>query len=321
MLPGSTSLLHRLTSRERTPRLARIFVVFCGVVAGTFGTLHATAAVSPVTPGEVEFMLRGGLSSDEVLREVAARRLAASPDTAAEGRLAAAGAAPALLAALRDSRLVVGPGEVKAALVPVPAPVEKVSVGGWGAGSNAVRAKSAATTTVPTPALPALSPHMADVLHNLRVETVKNGRTQTVDSSSLGSKRVFGLYFSAHWCGPCRRFTPELVKFYQEFATAHPEFELVFVSKDRSAREQGQYIQEMGMPWPVVPYARLAEAQAKLPHSTGESIPCLLLVDSSGQVLSDTHGPDGSFLGPKTVLRALTKLFPSAVGAGLASAQ
>ena len=41
-------------------------------------------------------------------------------------------------------------------------------------------------------------------------------------------------YFSAHWCPPCRKFTPELVKTYNAMVTAGTQFEIVFVSADRS---------------------------------------------------------------------------------------
>ena len=41
------------------------------------------------------------------------------------------------------------------------------------------------------------------------------------DSPNLGNTeellkdKVVGIYFSAHWCPPCRSFTPELVKSYK----------------------------------------------------------------------------------------------------------
>ncbi len=38
-----------------------------------------------------------------------------------------------------------------------------------------------------------------------------------VDPASLKGKTV-GLYFSAHWCPPCRAFTPSLVKFRDKHA-------------------------------------------------------------------------------------------------------
>ena len=32
--------------------------------------------------------------------------------------------------------------------------------------------------------------------------------------SALADKQVVGLYFSAHWCPPCRGFTPKLAEVY-----------------------------------------------------------------------------------------------------------
>jgi len=39
------------------------------------------------------------------------------------------------------------------------------------------------------------------------------GKSGDVDFSSItGAGRTLGLYFSAHWCPPCRGFTPKLGK-------------------------------------------------------------------------------------------------------------
>ena len=64
-------------------------------------------------------------------------------------------------------------------------------------------------------------------------------------SSSGGSTDVTGkavlFYFSAHWCGPCRQFTPALARFYQKH---HKEMAVVFVSADRSEGEMEKYYSE-----------------------------------------------------------------------------
>ncbi|CAF1469182.1 unnamed protein product, partial [Rotaria sordida] len=43
--------------------------------------------------------------------------------------------------------------------------------------------------------------------------------------------KVSGLYFSAHWCGPCRRFTTKLIEFYNSHAK-DKNFEIIFISSD-----------------------------------------------------------------------------------------
>ena len=44
--------------------------------------------------------------------------------------------------------------------------------------------------------------------------TVVN-KGETVDTSTFDDKYLM-LYFSAHWCPPCKAFTPELVKVYNK---------------------------------------------------------------------------------------------------------
>ena len=57
---------------------------------------------------------------------------------------------------------------------------------------------------------------------------------EEVKTSQLSTKpgSVIGLYFSAHWCPPCRAFTPKLAKVYDELKEAKKDFEVVFVSSD-----------------------------------------------------------------------------------------
>ncbi|HSH39132.1 MAG TPA: thioredoxin-like domain-containing protein [Chthoniobacterales bacterium] len=58
------------------------------------------------------------------------------------------------------------------------------------------------------------------------------------------------LYYSGGWYRPCRAFTPELVRFYNENKGEILGFEVVFMSQDRSEPEMEKYMVEMSMPWP-----------------------------------------------------------------------
>ncbi|MFM8459637.1 MAG: thioredoxin-like domain-containing protein, partial [Chthoniobacterales bacterium] len=77
-----------------------------------------------------------------------------------------------------------------------------------------------------------------------------DAKGEKVETSSLAGK-VIGLYFSASWCGPCKMFTPELVKFRDR---NDEKFEVVFVSSDRSSDDQQDYMKEDDMKWPAIPF-------------------------------------------------------------------
>jgi nucleoredoxin len=86
----------------------------------------------------------------------------------------------------------------------------------------------------------------------------KSGDLQTADVRA----KYLGIYFSASWCPPCRAFTPKLVKYYKDFKSAHPsarDFELVFVSSDRSSKDAAKYYNEM--PWLKLPYSDRARKE------------------------------------------------------------
>lgn len=126
------------------------------------------------------------------------------------------------------------------------------------------------------------------------------------NDNAVGDPKYFALYFSAGWCGPCHKFTPDLVSFYKEMKPKHPEFEVVFMSRDNSAPEMQEYMAEMHMPWPALRYDAI-KWTGQLNHLCGPGIPCLVLLDSRGQIVSDSF--EGTkYLGPHKVLTDLRKL-------------
>ena len=88
------------------------------------------------------------------------------------------------------------------------------------------------------------------------------------------------LYFSAHWCPPCKAFTPELGKFFTTLKAAHPSANLVFVSSDRDEGAFDEYYAEMGEEWLAMPFSARPEKEALSKFFKVEGIPSLVLLDA-----------------------------------------
>lgn len=126
------------------------------------------------------------------------------------------------------------------------------------------------------------------------------------DAPDLPQAKYIALFYSAGWCGPCHQFTPDLVDFYKEMKPKHPEFEIVFMSRDTGQNAIEKYMSEMGMPWPAVRYSG-AKSDRALTKYAGRGIPDLVLLNEKGEVLSDSYAGKG-YLGPHKVMNDLKKL-------------
>ncbi|XP_061734269.1 nucleoredoxin [Nerophis ophidion] len=112
---------------------------------------------------------------------------------------------------------------------------------------------------------------------------LRNNNRQTTDTSSLEGHYV-GVYFSAHWCPPCRSLTRVLVDSYRTVKESGQKFEIVFVSADRSEESFKQYFSEM--PWLAVPYSDEAR-RSRLNRLYGiQGIPTLILLDTEGHMIT-----------------------------------
>jgi nucleoredoxin len=110
--------------------------------------------------------------------------------------------------------------------------------------------------------------------------------------SDLQGKTI-ALYFSAHWCPPCRGFTPQLVKTYNTLKEQGKDFEVVFVSSDKDQSQFDEYFGEM--PWLALPYPDRSRKN-KLSKLFGvQGIPSLVILDSDGKVINPSgRGAVGS---------------------------
>jgi nucleoredoxin len=106
----------------------------------------------------------------------------------------------------------------------------------------------------------------------------------TVGADAVAGKTL-ALYFSAHWCGPCRGFTPTLAKLYADMkAAGRDDFEFVFVSSDKDDASFNESHDSMG--FVALPFAKRAEKDALSELFGVEGIPTLVTLDPQGRVVS-----------------------------------
>merc|ERR1719453_239933 len=109
-----------------------------------------------------------------------------------------------------------------------------------------------------------------------------DGEVSTTDA--LKGKGKVLVYFSAHWCPPCRGFTPKLAERYKELKAKGADCEVVFVSSDRDEAAFKEYFGEM--PWLALPFAD-RDAKARLSKKYKVSgIPSLVVVDANGKTVT-----------------------------------
>jgi nucleoredoxin len=265
--------------------------------------LAANAGQLPMTVKEISLMLRTGYSNTAVTQEVASRYFADVLDAEKETNLRNAGASDDLIAALKSGKYSLDPKQMAAAKEQI-VTLEK---------RRALDAEIARSLNPPPHGQKRAAPPIISGANKIQdllkgdLVFFRAGAMTRADDDALESKRLIGLYFSAHWCGPCRKFTPQLVDYYNRVTAQHPEFEIVFVSDDRSASDMETYMREANMPWLAIDFQKLAGKDAIRKYA-GSGIPCLVIVDANGNVVSDSFAGK-QYRGPQKVLQDLDGIF------------
>jgi nucleoredoxin len=271
----------------------------------------------PLTVSEIGLMLRAGYSSNALMQELSTRHFADTIDETKEKALVKAGASAELIASLKSGTYSLSPEKTAAIQQEIAnqeqrraAQAEAVRKSDAAYQADLLRKRTAKSTNLNTGGTAAISEFLKSDLVRVR-----NGEPVHADDTALANKKLIAFYFSAEWCGPCRKFTPQLVDYYKRVAPEHPEFEVVFYSMDRSLYAMEKYMLEENMPWPAIDFSKLKEKQV-LAKNAGNGIPALVLVDSTGKVISSSEN-----VGPQKVLADLDAIFAGKAPARVASAQ
>ena len=131
--------------------------------------------------------------------------------------------------------------------------------------------------------------------------------TQVSAESALEAKKVVAFYFSAHWCPPCRAFTPMLKDAYDEYLGEADDIEIVFVSSDRSPEDMKQYMKDAHGSWLAVQHNSDLAKSLKTKFGI-QGIPALIVCKSDGSVITKEGRADVQKAGPEGMKQWIKKL-------------
>lgn len=286
-------------------------------LAAVLACLLAPAAIgAPISPKELDLLIRMRTPDAEVLRQVASRKLLEPISAETEKQLRTNGATEALIARLKSGKLTLGEKEAEAVKGEEAANHERQAQE-EALDAQALELRRAATLGA------MLSPGSANAaftsFYNTHINSLirlEEGGLKHVDVMTLRSIRYYVLFYGASWNAPSRQFATKLVKYYKKMKPEHPDFEVIFISSDKSANEMVNFMKKDEMPWPTIQYEALDDDARK--YASGK-LPWLIVLDGAGREVlpvdvRKTPNPNELILGwvsPAVTLERLTTLLTS----------
>jgi thiol-disulfide isomerase/thioredoxin len=131
---------------------------------------------------------------------------------------------------------------------------------------------------------------LSPFLQNLLPPTLlsKDSRGQHIKGNTidlLSQCKVIGIYFSAHWCGPCRQFTPQLMNVYNTvIKQSHFPMEIIFCSGDQSEEDFHSYYREMS--WLAIDFED-EKREGLMSLFKVKGIPSLTILSHTGRIIAE----------------------------------
>ncbi len=114
----------------------------------------------------------------------------------------------------------------------------------------------------------------------------QTGAATAFDAKS--EPKYYLFYRGAGWCGPCHQFSPGFIKYYKEAKVKYPKnFEVFFISGDRTPKDMQAYARQLGFSWNTVPQNRQPQMQV-VNRLFSNFIPQLVVTDPAGNVVIDS---------------------------------
>lgn len=272
------------------------------------GAGRAISGAVPLTAKEISLMLRSGYSSEAVMHELSARHFAGRFDSELEKQLVQAGANQSLIDALRNGAYRMSDSEIAAIEAKLAAQAEKAALEQSTEASRAEETENAVPVRAKAP--PAAA-EPSDLVYRLLKGSLvywHYGSLSRFDDEVLEHKKLYLFFFSSNKTRTGRKFTPQLIEYYNRVAPQHPEFEVIFFSADSSQFGMETYMGQSNMPWPAVAYDKIGAKAAGIQSQHVHGIPCLILVNGSGDILLNSGG-DENDTGLEKVIVDLDQIF------------
>lgn len=97
-------------------------------------------------------------------------------------------------------------------------------------------------------------------------------------------QKYYAFYYTASWCGPCQRYTPQLVEWYNK--NKNENFELVLITSDGSEEAMEGYAAAKNMPWPQLEHSKAKNFKKSFQHGV-RGIPSLIVCELDGKNLGN----------------------------------
>ena len=124
--------------------------------------------------------------------------------------------------------------------------------------------------------------------------------------ATIKPTKYYLFYYTASWCGPCQKFTPSLVEFYNAHKPKSDQFEIVLITSDSDEGDMESYAKDKEMKWPHLKMSKVEKFRKEFKHPGG-GIPNLVLTDLQGKIIKASY--EGSdYKGPTVVMNHLGSL-------------
>ena len=171
------------------------------------------AATLPLTTSDISLMLRSGYSVPTIEAELATRHFADRLDEGKRNQLIKAGATTELLDAIESGNFSVPKDELEKSRRKMDEQAAERALMAERAKRNDTLYQNQLLKQRARVVAHGSTDGIAGAAKGNLVR-LQNGNVVSCYDEELAPKQIYGLYFSAHWCPPCRKFTPQLVTYY-----------------------------------------------------------------------------------------------------------